>query len=205
MTEDEAMARFDDVPRETQAQLAVYVRTLLAENEHQNLISAATVPQIWARHILDSAQLLDLAPDGEWVDLGSGPGLPGLVVSIVGQRPVTLVENRARRIAFLRDVVAKLGIEDRVDIIGQPLERVLPRPYSVISARAFAPLDKLLTLALPFSIPDTRWILPKGRNAAAELAAVRNSWQGDFRIVPSVTDPDSAIIVASHVARKERR
>ena len=78
------------------------------------------------------------------------------------------------------------------------------RAVDVISARAFAPLPKLLALAERFSTPETVWILPKGRNAKSELEAARSSWQGDFRLEPSLTDADAGIVVASRVRRKPR-
>ena len=204
MTEDQARAWLADVPRETISALDRFVEFLAIENQRQNLIAASTMGDIWNRHIVDSAQLLSFAPAGNWLDLGSGAGFPGLIIAAIGQRPVTLVESRTRRSEFLRGAANILGITALVEIVGQRLEQMPSKSYAVISARAFAPLDRLLTLAAPFATPATCWLLPKGRGAQAELAAARGSWQGDFRIVPSVTDPDSAIIVAANVGKKRR-
>jgi 16S rRNA (guanine527-N7)-methyltransferase len=205
VTEDEAKAALD-VPRETLERLERFVALLREANGTQNLVSAASLDEVWNRHILDSAQLVRFAPSGtaSWLDLGSGPGLPGLIVALLHQGPVTLIESRRLRVEFLQHAAAELGVNGRVEIIGTRLEAVPPRPFDVISARAFAPLGKLLDMATAFSTEDTRWVLPKGRNAQSELEAVRASWQGAFRLEPSVTDSDASIIVAEGVRRKGR-
>lgn len=206
MTEDEARGWIEaHVPRETIAGLERLVGMILDEMPRQNLISASTADHIWDRHIVDSAQLVPMAPEGakRWIDLGSGAGFPGLVVALIcPDLHMTLVESRRKRIDFLGFMAESLGIADRVTVAGQRLEMLDASPQDVISARAFAPLDRLLTLAHRFSHPDTVWLLPKGRSAASELEAVTGSWQGDFRIVPSMTDPDAAIIAASQVQPK---
>lgn len=205
MTEEEARAALD-VPRGTLERLEHFVSLLTAANTVQNLVSSASLAEVWSRHILDSAQLVRFAPsaNASWLDLGSGPGLPGLVVALLREGPVTLVESRRLRVDFLTHAVAELALGGRVEIVGSRLEAVTPRPFEVISARAFAPLDRLLDMATAFSTDDTRWILPKGRKAQSELDAVRASWQGAFRLEPSVTDSDAAIIVAEGVRRKGR-
>lgn len=195
-----------DVPRETMERLDAFCALLRDENERQNLVSRPSLDHVWQRHILDSAQLLRFRPSSEaaWLDLGAGAGFPGLIVGALHPGPVTLVEERRLRIDFLARAAALLRISEKTTIVGSKVERVQPRPFDVISARAFAPLDKLLTLAAPFSTNKTVWILPKGRNAHTELAAAESSWQGDFRIEPSLTDDDAGIIVATGVQRKRR-
>ena len=207
MTEDEARAWLlaRNVPRGTITRLDAFDRLLRSENERQNLVSAPSLASLWARHIVDSAQLLDLAKPGSWVDLGSGAGFPGLVIAAVGEREVTLVESRTKRIAFLRDAAEVLEISERVTIFPGRVETLSARAFAVISARAFAPLGRLLPVAHHLSSSETTWILPKGRSAEEELAEVSDSWQGTFRIVPSVTDPDAAIIVATQVRPRNRR
>lgn len=208
MTEDEARRWIAaHVPRETEAQLARFIELLLAEMPRQNLIAASTTDQLWARHIVDSAQLLALAPDSarRWIDLGAGAGFPGIVVALArSDIEMTLVESRRKRIDFLRHVVEQLGIGARVTVAGRRLEMLESAEQDVISARAFAPLDRLLPLAHRFSHAGTCWLLPKGRSAASELEAVTASWQGRFRIVPSLTDPEAAIITATQVQPKAR-
>lgn len=180
------------------AQLDDFAARLVEANRDQNLIAASTVPHLWVRHIADSAQLLchDRAePDGLWLDLGSGPGLPGLVVAILTDRPVWLVESRRRRCGFLNEIVAALGLGGRVRVCETPLERLESVEAATISARAFAPLDRLIALSTRFSTSETRWLLPKGRNAVKELAMLHPAWQRLFHVEQSITDPDSAVLV----------
>ena len=205
MNEDEARAwlqRSFDVPRETMSRLDAFAALLREENARQNLVSAASLDSLWTRHIADSAQLLRFAPSpgATWLDLGSGPGFPGLIIAALHNGRVTLVEERRLRVEFLRRAADLLGVD--AEIAGTKLERMPPRPFDVISARAFAPLGRLLRLATGFSTGKTLWLLPKGRNAESELAALDPSWQGDFRLEPSLTDPEARIIVASGVSRR---
>jgi len=194
-----------DVPRETMARLDAFAVLLREENERQNLVSRASLDRLWARHIADSAQLLRFAPapDASWVDLGTGAGFPGLIVAALHQGPVTLIEARRLRAEFLARAAETLDIA--VEIVAGRAERVPPRRFDVISARAFAPLDRLLHLGTGFSTANSVWLLPKGRNAETELEALDPSWQGDFRLEPSVTDPHAQIIVAEGVRRAGRR
>lgn len=209
MTEEEARAWLgdrSDVPRETFERLDRFVALLTAECHSQNLIAASTIDVVWSRHIVDSAQLVPLAKDnGPWLDLGTGAGFPGLIVALLGSRPVVLVESRRKRAEFLQRAVALLAIGDRCTVAAARAEAVPARSFATISARAFAPLDRLIDIGLRFADDETRWLLPKGRNAQAELATARRTWQGSFRIEPSITDPESAIIVAEQVGRREQR
>ncbi len=202
--EAEARAELErrfDVSRETLARLDAFAALIRDEARNQNLVSAATLAHLWHRHFLDSAQLLRFAPSPEasWVDLGSGAGFPGLIIAALHKGPVTLVEERRLRIEFLHRAAALLEVD--AEIVGSRVERVAPRPYDVISARAFAPLPRLLDLGTRFSTKNSVWILPKGRNAQSELEAVRPSWQGSFRLEPSLTDDEAGIIVARGVKR----
>jgi 16S rRNA (guanine527-N7)-methyltransferase len=209
MTDDEARAWLATyVPRETIAVLESLIAIVIDEMARQNLIAASTVDHIWTRHVVDSAQLLPLAPAAarSWIDLGSGAGFPGMVVAAM--RPdmrVTLVESRRKRIDFLESMAVRLGLADRVTVAGTRLETLETAPYDVISARAFAPIDRLLPLAHRFSTPGTVWLLPKGRSAVSELEAAETSWQGSFRIEQSVTDSEAAIIVAQKVQPMTKR
>nr|HMN53065.1 class I SAM-dependent methyltransferase [Sphingopyxis sp.] len=164
------------------------------------------IPSLWVRHIADSAQLLALDParDGLWVDLGSGPGLPGLVVAILSERPMLLVESRRRRCEFLRGVAADLDLT-HVEVAEAPLERVGTRAAATISARAFAPLDRLIALSTRFSTESTRWLLPKGRNAVKELALLPQPWQRMFHVEQSRTDVESRILVGEGRIGAEQR
>jgi 16S rRNA (guanine527-N7)-methyltransferase len=187
-------------------QLERFAAMLVAENDRQNLIAASTIPTIWVRHIADSAQLLGLDTGGKglWVDLGSGPGLPGLVVAILSARPMLLIESRRRRCDFLRAVVADLGL-GHVEVAEAPLERVETRPAATISARAFAPLDRLIDLSARFSTESTRWLLPKGRNGVKELASLPEAWQRMFHVEQSRTDAESGILVGTGCIAPKKR
>lgn len=209
-SEDAARAWIGDVFDPTPQQwnrLERFVELLIAESAQQNLIAASTIPTMWVRHLADSAQLLSLdTRDGEgmWLDLGSGAGLPGLVVGILSPRPILLVESRKRRCDFLRSVAADLGLA-HVEVIEAPLERIETRQAATISARAFAPLDKLIDLSARFSTESTQWLLPKGRNAVKELALLPEAWQRMFHVEQSRTDADSQILVGTgRIAAKQR-
>lgn len=195
-----------DVPRETLERLEAFAALLRAENERQNLVSKASLDTLWERHILDSAQLVRFAPveARRWLDLGTGAGFPGLLVPLFHSANVVLVESRRLRADFLRTAASTLAVAEKVEIQCSRLEAVPRQSFDVISARAFAPLPRLLGLAERFSTPGTVWILPKGRNAKSELDAARSSWQGDFRLEPSLTDAEARIVVASRVRRKPR-
>ena len=195
------------VPRETVAMLSKLEAATIAANDGQNLIARSTIEDFWNRHILDSAQLLPLATDhpGDWIDLGSGAGFPGLVIALLTNRPVTLVEVRTKRAEHLETMVALLGLGDRVSVVKAKVEQLPIRAHSVISARAFAPLDRLFGVAHHLADRNTLWLLPKGRSVASELDTAARTWQGDFRTVPSITDPEGAIIIASHVRPRRRQ
>lgn len=199
---DELAARAHlNVPRETVERLEMFVAFLREQNEHQNLVSRGTLDQVWSRHILDSAQLLRFSPGSEapWLDLGTGAGFPGLIIAMLHSGPVTLVEERKKRAHYLLEAVEILGVGARVSVHCTRAERFESQPFDVISARAFAPLERLFELSHRFSTIKTRWILPKGRNAASELEAAKASWHGEFRLEQSLTDPDAKIIVAEGV------
>lgn len=207
MTEEEARQwvreRFG-VSRETMVER--FGAILVAEAEHQNLIARSTLDALWSRHLTDSAQLVPLAEnaaDGVWLDVGSGAGLPGLVVALLTDRPIVLVEPRAKRVQFLRDAATQLGIADRVTVIGSKVESYRPAaPVAVVSARAVAELSTLLLSTVHSTDSSTVWLLPKGRSAQSEVDAARAKWQGRFHVEPSITQPDSGIVVATQIGAR---
>lgn len=194
-----------EVSRETQSRLDRYVALLLDENERQNLIGQSTVQEIWDRHIADSAQLVRFAPrpDSSWLDIGSGAGLPGLVIAILTQGPVTLVEPRKLRANFLQRSAETLGLASRVTVHAAKVERITGT-FDVITARAVASLEALLRISQHLSTDKTVWVFPKGKTAQSELAEARRTWQGEFRLEPSVTSGEAAILVAAGIRRKGR-
>jgi 16S rRNA (guanine527-N7)-methyltransferase len=212
MTEYEAMEWLKahlHVSRETLDALDTFVAFLKREAESQNLISASTLDHIWSRHIVDSAQLLmfanNSAPQSNWLDLGSGAGFPGLVIALLTNHHVTLVESRARRIDYLQRAVEMLDLTHRVKVAGVTLERLETAPFSVISARAFAPLPKLFDLAARFATNNTLWLLPKGRNAKAEWESAQALWDGNFQVMDSVTDQEAGILVGTLLGKRKNR
>ena len=175
-----------------------FAALLVAENQRQNLVSNASLESVWQRHFADSLQLLDHVPHetpGPWLDLGSGAGFPGLALAIA--RPdsaVILVESRKRRVEWLTQAAASLGLAN-CRVIGSRLESVESFHAAAITARAFAPLGKLLALSARFSTQATVWLLPKGRSAAQELAEQPASIQRMFHVKHSQTDPAGGILV----------
>jgi 16S rRNA (guanine527-N7)-methyltransferase len=206
MTEEEARARVAQaVSRETLGRLDQLVALVESENARQNLVSPSTLPIIWSRHILDSAQLAWLADDrsGAWLDIGSGGGFPGIVIGLMRDDPTILVEPRTKRATFLREAADALGLERRVDVAASRVETAqISGPVAIISARAVAALPALFGMAARLASKDTIWLLPKGRSAADEVAEAEREWQGEMRLVPSLSDPDSAIVVARGMRRK---
>ncbi|MCM8731145.1 16S rRNA (guanine(527)-N(7))-methyltransferase RsmG [Hephaestia sp. GCM10023244] len=200
MTEDEARTWVRDrygVPRETS--VAHFCDLVRAESIRQNLIAASTLESIWARHVVDSAQLLDHATsEGSWLDIGAGAGFPGMIVALLTDRAVTLCEPRKRRAAFLDDAATALGIGDRVTVAASKVQALTGR-FAVISARAVAALPDLFAAASHNAARNTIWVLPKGRSAREEVASARQAWHGSFHVERSVTDPDALIIVARGV------
>lgn len=192
---DEAMARLDHL-----------AGMLIGENDRQNLVAAATIPSLWRRHFADSAQLLSHVPretvsameeGGVWLDLGTGAGFPGLVIAAM--RPawdVRLVESRKKRVDWLESVRIALNLA-RCSTVGSRLELVESFPSSIISARAFAPLPRLLDLSTRFSTSSTFWLLPKGRSAVQELASLPESRRTLFHVEQSLTDSNAGIIVGT--------
>jgi 16S rRNA (guanine527-N7)-methyltransferase len=202
----QALEQFPEFDDRARRRLEVLSEALREENTSQNLIAANSMDEIWHRHFLDSAQLLKHVPreTSSWLDLGTGAGFPGLVAAIFKPEiSVKLVESRKRRVQWLEHAVSLLQLEN-VTVLGNRLELVEGFPADVISARAFAPLPKLLDLSARFSTIDTVWLLPKGRSAAQELGDLRG-WQHSFHVEQSLTDPDAGVIVGTLAGKKVAR
>ena len=189
-----------DVPRETIEKLNAYEALVRDEATRQNLVSATTLADFWSRHVLDSAQLLRFRKSrGTWADIGSGAGLPGIVIACLTDDPVCLIEPRRLRADFLGRAVERLGLNARVH---QGRVETLHERFDFITARAVAPLVRLLELSHHLSTGKSLFLFPKGKSAQSELAAARRAWQADFTMEPSLVSADSAIILARHVWRK---
>ena len=192
-----------DVSRETVEKLERYAALVREENARQNLVSRSTIGTLWDRHIIDSAQLVRFGdPAGSWLDIGSGAGLPGIVVACLVSGPVTLVEPRRLRAEFLQRAAEKL---DLVITVHLAKAEAVDGQFDSITARAVASVDRLLHLSAHLAHSGTRWILPKGKSAQSELAEARRNWQCEARVEPSITDPDSAILLLTRVKAKKNR
>jgi 16S rRNA (guanine527-N7)-methyltransferase len=198
-SETEAQQWLADRHGDAIGRLDCLVAALREENERQNLVSRPSFASVWLRHIVDSAQLLHVSretvPEGPWLDLGSGAGFPGLVIAALQpERSVTLVDSRRLRTEWLSRVATAMGLAN-VEVALSRVEDLTDRTWSVISARAFAPLDRLVEVAARFSTPETLWLLPKGVKAQHELEALGAEWIRAFHVEQSLTDPSAGIIV----------
>ncbi len=194
MTEEDArawmVAHFGDYVVD---RVAEFVAMVVAENERQNLISPASIGEIWARHVVDSAQLVALAPPAAqtWIDIGTGGGFPGVVVALCWSGTVTMIEPRRRRAEFLQQRVETLGLAGRTAIHARKIETITEHA-DVISARAVASVEKLLQAARQCATPSTRWILPRGRSSADDDLPAGEAM---FHVEHSITDPASRILL----------
>jgi 16S rRNA (guanine527-N7)-methyltransferase len=198
------------VSRETLARLDKFVAVLLERQARINLIAASTLPELWTRHIADSLQLLPLAPEARvWADFGSGAGFPGLVLACAlaetAGAEVHLVESTGKKASFLRDAVAVTGapaivhnvrIEEFVRNGG-----VMP---DVVTARALAPLSRLLGYAEPLVKTGAKALFLKGQDVEAELTESSKYWTIQASLVPSKTSENSRIVVVREAAKRKR-
>ncbi|MGY2048043.1 16S rRNA (guanine(527)-N(7))-methyltransferase RsmG [Methylobacterium sp. JK268] len=194
------------VSRETAAALDLYVAQLAKWQTIKNLVGPSTLPEVWTRHVADSLQLLDAAPEaGRWLDLGSGAGIPGLILAIAGRerRPdmqVDLVESNARKGAFLQETARLTGAPARIHVAR--IEAVIERftGVEIVCARALAPLPQLLAWTAPLLKTGTIGLFPKGREALTELTAARETWTVTADVIPSRTDSSAAIVRISSLS-----
>ncbi len=181
--------------------VAAYIELLGRWNARINLVGRATMGDVWRRHILDSAQLYPLipAPARVLVDLGSGAGLPGLILGILGVPEVHLVEADQRKAAFLREAQRVTGTIAHLHT--QRIEAMRAFPADIVTARALAPLGELLDLAEPFVTPSTVCLFLKGRAVEDELTEAREAWKMRVERVPSASDPSGTILRLESLAR----
>jgi 16S rRNA (guanine527-N7)-methyltransferase len=194
-----------DVSRETISRLEAYEALLTKWNPRINLVSATTLSQIWSRHFLDSAQIFDLAANGNsWADLGSGGGFPGLIIAALAaeKKPdlrVTLVESDLRKSAFLASAAREMKLS--VHILSERIEQIPALTADVLSARALAPLEKLLEFSHLHLRADGVGIFPKGESWRKEVTAAQKVWSFDYEAYDSKTDSEAAILVIKGVKR----
>ena len=190
-----------DVSRETLASLETYLALLARWQQAINLVGPKTLSDPWRRHILDCAQLLDHLPSRSEAlyDLGSGAGLPGLVLAILGCEQVHLIESDQRKAQFLREVARQLNL--KVHIHAARIEDLQSNAADVVTARALAPLPRLLDLANTVLRPGAICLFLKGQNATGELTEARKSWSMNADIFPSLSDPSASILKLRNVER----
>ena len=198
-----------NVSRETYDALKAYQRLLEKWTTRINLISKSTHEDVWARHICDSAQVMALASKhtAHWVDIGSGGGLPGLVVAILAKEfnpklRVTLIESDQRKAVFLRTVMRELQLNAMVQ--AKRIEAVGPLKADVISARALADLNDLLRLTHPFMCQNTQCLFMKGKNWSKEVKEAEKSWQFQAERFISKTNPEAVILSVRNVTGAPR-
>ncbi|MEM1371360.1 MAG: 16S rRNA (guanine(527)-N(7))-methyltransferase RsmG [Pseudomonadota bacterium] len=209
-----SLSQLLQISRETINSLTIYHETLKFWQRKINLVAPSTVDQAWHRHFLDSAQLVDALPDrpGHLIDLGSGAGFPGLVVGLLRREKfggcdaerLTLSEADQRKAAFLKEVCRKTGLVADIDVarITYSGENNSGVKADFVSARAFAPLPKLLALAVPFFSNDTIGVFPKGRGWADEVTAASDAWAFKLERKASETDREGQILVMTELVRK---
>jgi len=186
-----------DVSRETGDRLEALVSTLERWQKAINLVGRTTMQDVWRRHVLDSAQLKGLIPEGAktLTDLGSGAGFPGLVVAAL--RPdldVTLIESDARKAAFLGEAARRMTLEKQPKIVIGRIEAVAPAPADVITARALAPLGQLLAWADRHRTDTAICLFHKGKGWQAEVTEAMKGWDIPHQPFTSVTDLDAVIL-----------
>ncbi len=205
---DKAQAlKLTPVSRETQNRLEHFVDLLLLWQQKTNLISPSTIPTLWTRHVADSLQLLDLAPDAKvWVDLGSGGGFPAIPIACaLAGKPgamVHLVESNGKKAAFLREAVRATGAPVQVHL--ERIEKYTLGPVEsvdAVTARALAPLKTLCDQAFPLIEKGAIGLFPKGQDVGAELTEAAKYWSIEASTVPSKTSPEGCIVVVTKLAR----
>ena len=195
-----------NVSRETLDRLTQFADLLRKWNPAINLIAPGTIPELWTRHIVDSAQLFHAAPPHprHWLDLGSGGGLPGIVCAILAAElqpdcRFTLVESDARKSAFLMTATREMSLPTAV--LTDRAETIAPQYADIVTARALAPLPRLLPLVARHLAKGGVAVLPKGKNHATELAAARREWQFTTDTRASLTDPLARVLVLKELTR----
>lgn len=193
MTADEVQRRLglDGVVR---GRLQAYVELLVKWQARINLVAPKTLPEVWTRHVLDSAQLLAhmTGRPGPVLDLGSGAGFPGLVLAILGRDDITLVEADRRKAAFLQEAARITGAA--VTIAACRIEALRPIRAGIVTARALAPVSELLHYAAPFADESTLYLFLKGERADAELTTARERWNMKVDKAPSLSDTRGVIL-----------
>lgn len=186
------------VSRETTQALDIYVEQLAGWQTVKNLVGPSTLSEVWSRHVADALQLLSLVHEARsWVDLGSGAGIPGLILAIAGKERgirVTLIESNARKCAFLTEAARLTGAPALIRNARIETAIGFAAGADIVCARALASLDQLLEWTAPLLKSGTIGLFPKGRDVQAELTQAAARWTFAYDLLPSRTDPDARIV-----------
>lgn len=184
------------------AVLDMFRSRLTEANRAMNLVGDSTLADFWGRHFVDSAQLLWVEPSAlVWADLGSGAGLPGLVLAILGVTEVHLIESDQRKAAFLREA-KRVTAAANVTIHAARAEKIAPFKADIVVARAVAPLNQLLYIAESFLTSHSQCLFLKGKAAEGELTEARMNWRMNAETLPSRADPVGIILRLGAVSRE---
>lgn len=202
-TTEKALRDFCGANDQAIEKLEIYTKMLLEWQSAINLVAPSTLPQIWERHILDSAQIYPLiVAENKVVDLGSGGGLPAIVLAILGAQHVTMVESDLRKSVFLREVSRETSLSN-VTILNKRLEQTELEKSPVVTARALASLLKLAGWARPFIAPNGKMIFPKGQDYQEEIDELvenaEDGFIGNIEVIQSITDEKAKIIVVRNI------
>ncbi|MEX5598223.1 16S rRNA (guanine(527)-N(7))-methyltransferase RsmG [Pseudophaeobacter sp. C1-32P7] len=201
----EALLERLNVSRETLDRLKIFEQVLQKWNPKINLVSRNSLDDLWTRHIIDSVQVFRcVSPPNHWVDMGSGGGLPGVIVAIMAAEEspntkVTLIESDQRKSAFLRTAARECGA--KLTVISKRIEQADPQNADVLSARALADLSLLLEFSERHLSPTGTALFPKGANWKKEVDNARQRWRFDFEPITSLTEPDAVVLKIEGVAR----
>jgi len=203
-TRCEEFLRHFPVSHETLEKLERYAALLTEWNAKFNLVADSTLPQIWRRHFLDSAQLMNFVPKGArtFADLGSGAGFPGIVLGILGAQKIYLIESTGKKAEFLRTVVSALDIN--AEILKTRIEDLKNFSVDIVTARALKPLPELLALAKPLMRKTSMAILLKGQHVDVELTESTKYWRFDCETFPSLSDSSGRILAIRNLERQPK-
>lgn len=198
----EKIANFCEINSSQKKMLEDYVELLLEHNKNFNLIGNSTIDMVWERHILDCAQILKFIKNKNlsFADFGSGAGLPGLILSILGIKEIHLIEKSFRKCEFLRQ--AKKISVNRVYVLNYKLEELPSKNFDCIVSRALAPLPKLLNYTLKFLKPDGFCLFLKGKNLQSEIEESKKNFEFEYQLFPSATSLESNIILLKKILKK---
>jgi 16S rRNA (guanine527-N7)-methyltransferase len=199
----EIIRSFNEVSELQLDNLRNFVGLLLAENQNRNLIGKSTIDNIWQRHILDSAQLIKFIEKTakKFVDLGSGAGFPGLILSIIGIKEMNLVEKSYRKCEFLR--LARKYSSNKILVHNRKIEEIEGKQFDCVLSRALAPLEILINYANNLLVDKSKYSLfLKGRNYKQEIKNAQQKFNFDYDLQPSITANDSYIIIIKNIQQK---